>query len=75
MKRAPWATIEVEGVTVHFERDDGTIASYLLSAENAAALVATVTAKLAELRTSPDLQKKLGSAAVDAVIDWFGKRR
>ncbi len=75
MKRPPWATVEVDGVRVHFERDDGTIASYLLSVENAGELVAAITAKLTELRSNPELQKKIAGAGVNAVIDWWTGRK
>lgn len=68
--------ISVEGdhVRVHYLDRAGQEHSFPLSVEAGVALVGQLTEKLNELRSSPELQEKLGGAIVKTLFSFLGKR-
>jgi hypothetical protein len=67
----PWVTLDGGGLTVHYAKADGTEVSFPISPDAALGLVAELTGKLQELRTSPELQAKVGSAIALKLFKWF----
>lgn len=71
----PRVTLDGAGVRLEFDGKDGKVHSYPLTAEAALELAALLSAKLAELRSSPELQGKIGAAVVKTLFSVLNKNR
>lgn len=73
--RKPWATLEPDGVHVHLPMPNGSVLDWPCTPEGAYELIGELASCIEQVKGSTDLQKKIGAAAVGAVVDWFGRNK
>jgi hypothetical protein len=71
--RAPWFTVELDGVLLHVPLGEGKTFTLPMTADGLHALIGEAVEK-ASLLKLPDVQKKIGTKAVELLVDWFRNR-
>lgn len=71
---APWFTVEFDGVLLHVPIGEGKTFTLPMTVDGFHALIGEAVEKAALLKI-PDIQKKVGTKAVELVIDWLANRK
>ena len=74
MTRPPWVTVEIDGVVLHVELEEGKVFTLPLNADGAYALLGELAQRLAELKGNTELQKRIANKAAGWLIDRWAKR-